>query len=235
MAVMQLEINNPDDNIWIKIYNNTIAPLWLGIKQWFGVVAITIGILYANTLFNMQHDIFPLSISISIASGVAWTYISGLAYVAATEKVAWSTHAMIFTGALTDCLFGLLYVLGRYKVIPETPDSYVATGLALAHVIPLIILVIIFTYCKKLYLAEQAATKHANDKRIERYKEAKLNVEIAKEEIELEKARLRLDLARNKYVNDKEQKTCDFCQNALSQAQYGAMKRYGYCSKCKPK
>lgn len=235
MTITSFELNNPNNDFWIKAYNNTVAPLWSGIKQWFGVAAITIGILYANTLFNMQHDIFPLSISISVATGVAWTYLSGLAYVAATEKVAWSTHAMIFTGALTDCLFGLLYVLGRYQVIPDKPDRLVATGLALAHVIPLIILVIIFTYCKKLYLTEKASAKRAHENRIERYKEAKLDIEIAKDQLELEKAQLRLDLARNKYVNNNGQKTCDFCQNALSQAQYGAMKRYGYCSKCKQK
>lgn len=228
MTTATIGIDNPNDDWLIKLYNSTLAPLWAGIKQWFGVALITSGILYMNAVFNMQHDIFPAMFAVAVACGVAWTYLSGLAYVAATDRADWSTHAMIWAGALTDCLFGMLYVLGKYGVITVDPTTRVPLYLATAHVVPLIILVIIFTYCKRLYFRERAENAKRNQERIEKYKDAKLEIEIKRADIAARKEALQLQIAEQRVKS----KTCDQCKSSLVGVEYATMKRLGYCKYC---
>src|SRR5882724_1889152 len=156
MATPDMYFANDQQSKWIALANNVIAPLWYSIRQWFAVFLITTGTLYASVLFSMQHNIFPVYVAAPIAVGITWTYLSGLAFVTnTTAKSAWSTP-MILAGAITDGLFGILYILGKYQIIPEKPNDSAAVLLAMAHIIPLIILLIIFTYCKRNYLAERA-------------------------------------------------------------------------------
>lgn len=228
-------IENKDNSRWRSIVNTILAPLWFSVKQWFAVVLITFGTLYASVLFSMQHNIFPWYVATPIAIGITWTYLSGLAYATAIRvKSGWTTP-MILVGALTDGLFGVLYILGRYGVIPEQPGIYASVALALAHIVPLIILLIIFTYCKRNYLVELASDKREQEERQrarddDQYEYEK-KIRDAKLELTLARERLKLEAL---VVKDNDEKTCDKCGAVLSKGKFGAMKRYGYCNACKP-
>lgn len=234
MAVAEIYIKNEQNSRWLGFVNTVLAPLWYSLKQWFAVFLITVGTLYASVLFSAQHEIFPLYIAIPIAIGITWTYLSGLAYATAIHNKSIWTTPMIISGALTDGLFGMLYVLGKYKIIPEKPDPTDALLLASAHIIPLIVLLVIFTYCKRNYLVEHAAHVKEERDRARAIEDDKLDYErkIRDAKLELTLARERLKLEALVKPND--EKTCDKCHMPLSQAKYGAMKRYGYCSNCKP-
>lgn len=242
MAI-SIELLNNDNNYWRTIYNKAIAPIWYAVRQWFNIFCITVGCLYASVLFSMQHNIFPWYIAVPIAIGITWTYLSGLAYATAVTTASLWTTPMIIVGAVTDGLFGILYVLGRYDVIPEQPNNQLAVLLALAHIVPLIILVIIFTYCKKHYFVEKAQIEASERKRrIERddkqraledqWRNAQLELNIAKDNLALERERLKLASAAN--VKGLGLKPCRKCGTMLNAGKYAASMRYGYCSACKP-
>lgn len=245
MAVNNIFFENKNNNRWIAIANNTIAPLWYTVKQWSNVALITTGVLWASVQFNTQHGVFPLFIAIPVSVGVTWTYLSGLAFATAIVKGGWRSHLMISIGAITEALFGILYVASRYDLIPEKPNRELAFYLVLAHIIPLILLLVIYTYCKRAYLTELYATQQierdlnteenkrkqriADDKEDyeRRVREAKLTLVLRREEIKL------AALDNEVTVKDKWPKPCDKCGYALENASYGAMKRYGYCKNCK--
>lgn len=238
MALAEIYFKNDRESRFIRVVNSTLAPLWYSVRQWFAVFLITTGTLYASVLFSMQHSIFPWYIATPIAVGITWTYLSGLAFATATTtKSVWSTP-MILVGAITDGLFGILYILGKYSIIPEKPADSAAVWLASAHIVPLILLLIIFTYCKRNYLAERAAitleaANLAKQREQDQYeydkelRDIKLRLQVRREEIKLE-------ALSGDPVKTIDAKTCDHCGNALSVGMYGAMKRYGYCEKCKP-
>jgi hypothetical protein len=243
MAVNTIFFENKNNNRWITFANKTIAPLWYTVKQWSNVALITTGVLWASVQFNTQHGVFPLFVAVPISVGVTWTYLSGLAFATAIVKGGWRSHLMISIGALTEALFGILYVASRYDLIPEKPNAELAFYLVLAHIIPLILLLVIYTYCKRAYLTELYTTQQierdidakendrkqriADDKEDyeRRVREAKLALVLRREEIKLS------ELDNN--VKDKNIKTCTNCGTMLTQAQYMAMKRYGTCSQCK--
>lgn len=241
MATNEIYLTNTEDSWLIEWYNRVIAPLWYTIKQWFAVALLTTGSLYASVLFNTQHKIFPLWIALPIAIGIVWTYLSGLAFATAVESKTKTSTPMIWVGAITDGLFGILYVLGQYDVIPAKPDNQIALLLAIAHIVPLIILMVIYTYCKRDYLAEQATKRKAEldrQRKIEdqdreydlKLRNARLEVAVTKEQIKLRE--LEQKLTQN--VSTSNQFSCDNCRASLTQGQYGAMKRNGYCQQCKP-
>jgi len=243
MASNSIYFENENNSRLIALANTTIAPLWYTTKQWFSVALITTAVLWASVQFNTQHGIFPLGVAIPVSVGVTWTYLSGLAFATAITRANWRSHLMIIVGALTEALFGTLYVAGKYQLIPEQPQDILALVLVLAHTIPLILLLVIFTYCKRAYLLEiydseqltrtieteekQRQQRIADDKEDynRRVREAKLALILRREEIKLND----LDVS----VSNKQVKTCDTCGAMLTQAQYMAMKRYKYCSQCK--
>lgn len=245
MATNEIYINTASNN-WlvsglIAVYNRVLAPLWYTIKQWFAVALLTTGTLYASVLFNTQHEIFPLWIALPIAIGIVWTYLSGLAFATAVESKTKTSTPMIWVGAITDGLFGILYVLGQYDVIPTKPDTQISLLLAIAHIVPLIILLVIYTYCKRDYLIEQSAKRKAEldrQQKIEdedreydlRLRNAKLEVAVTREQIKLRE--LEQKLTQN--VNTSSPFSCDNCRRSLTQGEFGAMRRNGYCRECKP-
>jgi Na+(H+)/acetate symporter ActP len=236
MAVNAIYFENKEDNKIIAFINVVLAPLWYSIVHWFAVFLITTGTLYGSAMFSMQHDIFPPVVAIPLAIGIEWTYLSGLAYATETQSDKWSIP-MILVGALTSGLFGILYVLGMYHVIPTVPDAQTSFLLAMAHVIPLIILIVVYTFCKRHYLTELASAKKALDDRAKAIeddtleynrtvRDAKLRLILAREELKLQ------ELQAGIVVKDKAQKTCDFCSATLNSGSWLAMKRRGYCNQC---
>ncbi len=175
-----------DINNWYKAwYYIAIVPFY-AIQKWFALFLITTGTLYASAMFNMQHEVFPPIVAYTLAVGIEWTYLSGLAYATELKNTNTKSTWMIAMGALTSGMFGVMYILGHYNVIPSSPDGWVAWTLAFLHVLPLIILLFLYTLCKRDYLNEQSEVVSRTRDREERWRDGKLLLEIEKEKIDLE-------------------------------------------------
>lgn len=105
---------------------------WMYLAQFL----VTTAAAFMSAMFNTQHDVLPWYIAWPLAFGFEAIYLSGLIAADRTVKSRWAT-AMTLAASLTSLIYGLLYVLGVYKVIPRQPEGWVAWGLALAHVLPM--------------------------------------------------------------------------------------------------
>ncbi len=180
-------------------------------------------------MFNMQHGVFPPEVAYPLAVGIEWTYLSGLAYATELRSGKWSGW-MIVIGALTSGLYGVLYILGHYGVIPARPDNGQAVALAFAHVAPLIGLLLLYTLCKRDYTAEQRQQTDQQRRREETWRDERLSIEIERERLGLERERLALTQQQVKAKTY----ACPTCAAPLTQQQAAIASRYGYCRGCKP-
>ncbi len=219
----------PEAKFWGRMNHYVLTIPFHAIRKWFALFLITTGTLYASAMFNMQHGVFPPEIAYPLAVGIEWTYLSGLAYATELRSGKWSGW-MIVVGALTSGLYGVLYILGHYHVIPDKPDDTQALILALAHVAPLIFLLLLYTLCKRDFTAEQREYADRQRAREEQWRDEQLLVKIERERIDLEKERLALT---QQQVRAKTY-ACPSCASPLTQQQAAIATRYGYCKGCKP-
>jgi hypothetical protein len=214
---------------WERAWHVAIVVPTFAIRKWLALFLITTGTLYASAMFNMQHGVFPPEIAYPLAIGIEWTYLSGLAYATELRSGRWSGW-MIVAGALTSGLYGVLYILGHYGVIPAQPAPTVALILALAHVLPLIALLLLYTLCKRDFTAEQRAYSDRQREREEQWRDEKLAIEIERERLTLERERLTLTTQQAKVKTH----ACPSCEAPLTQQQAAVAKRWGHCRTCKP-
>src|SRR5581483_3470545 len=93
---------------------------------------VTSAAAFMSAMFSMQHDVLPWYIAWPLAVGFEWTYLRGLANGEKTDT-RWS-GALNWSAMITSVVFGILYILGHYEVIPVNPTGWTAFWLALAHV-----------------------------------------------------------------------------------------------------
>lgn len=226
MTVLALK---PNASFWAKAWHVIAVVPFYAIRKWLALFLITTGTLYASAMFNMQHGVFPAEVAFPLAVGIEWTYLSGLAYATELRKGRWSGW-MIGAGALTSGLYGVLYIVGHYDVIPAHPTEGQAVALALAHVAPLIALLLLYTLCKRDYIAEQRERGDKEYERAEKWRDEKLAIEIERERLALERDRLTLTQQQVKAKTY----ACPSCGVPLTQQQAAIASRYGYCKSCKP-
>ena len=218
-----------DDNAsrFEKAFNDFVVIPFKGARSWFPLFLITTATTFASAQFSSQHNLFPWLVAWSLAIGVEWVYLSGLAYADKTRasRYVWS---MVGSGAFTSALFGVLYILGEYKVIPDNPEGLTAFGLALAHVLPLIMVLFCYTLVKRQYVKEQQA---ANDflaelDRREKERQSKIaDLRLAVTEAKARETIAKLSSVSNDYC-------CPSCGMQLNAKQFAAAKRWGKCKRC---
>lgn len=98
-----------------------------------GQVAVTSAAAYYSAMFNTQHDVLPAIIAWPLAAGFEIIYLTGFAMGGVGK---WSS-GLTWTAFITSFVYGMLYILGLYEVIPEHPEPIAASGLALAHILPI--------------------------------------------------------------------------------------------------
>lgn len=96
---------------------------------------VTSAAAYMSAMFSMQHDVLPYWIAIPLAIGFEWTYLRGLASAGKTHS-GW-VSALNWGALVTSAVYGILYCLGRFDIIPATPSAELAAVLAAAHVGPM--------------------------------------------------------------------------------------------------
>lgn len=146
---------------------------WMYLAQFL----VTTAAAFMSAMFNTQHDVLPGIIAWPLALGFEVIYLSGLIAADRTVKSRWAT-GMIVAASLTSLIYGLLYVLGIYKVIPETPEGWAAFGLAFAHVLPMPILSLcaarLYHASRAQAVAIEVAAKDATARREQEEEDAKV-------------------------------------------------------------
>jgi hypothetical protein len=176
---------------------------WMYLAQ----VLVTGAASFMSAMFNTQHGVLPPLVAWPLAIGFEAIYLSGLIAADRTVKSRWST-GMIVAASLTSFVYGLLYVLGVYGVVPEKPGGWIAFGLALAHVLPMPVLSLcaarLYHASRAHVLAAQRATEEAERLRIQSDKDAEVARNQKWRDAELERRlrneqeedRLRIENAR---------------------------------------
>jgi len=100
---------------------------------------VTSAAAFMSAAFSMQHDVLPWWIAVPLAIGFEWTYLRGLATADKTTRTPWAI-ALNWAAMLTSLIYGILYVLGHYHIIPDNPGTAAAIWLAFAHVFPMALL-----------------------------------------------------------------------------------------------
>jgi hypothetical protein len=158
----------------------------------------------------MQHDVLPWWIAVPLAVGFEWTYLRGLANADKAGTTKWAP-ALNWAAMITSIVYGVLYVLGHYEVIPVSPTGWTAFWLALAHVIPMAVLSFCGANLRRVQKLEEVARNRKlvaeEDERNQRMQDAatELRLDMARKEAELElwrqgqlvKAQLKSEVARN--------------------------------------
>jgi hypothetical protein len=226
MALLTLDNKN-------SVTNLVKAPI-IGAWRWFPLFLLTTATTYGSAEFGQQHNLFPMLVAWCVAVGVEWTYLSGLAYADQTRshKYVWP---MIVVGALTSGLYGTLFVLGQYGVIPNQPDKQTALWLALAHVVPLIALLFCYTIVKRQYSKERQAQDDFLAELDRREKERKQREADLKLRLTEAKIEIAIDTARSKassVLTKKDEFFCPRCNMRLNAFQFASAKRWGRCKAC---
>jgi hypothetical protein len=242
MTLQSLTLSD-DADLWDRMWHNGVIVPWHAFKTNGNQAFITSAAVYAGAMFGMQHDVFPWWIAVPLAGGFEWTYLAGIALASDTRKGIWSV-VISAVGALTSIAFGMLYILGMYKVIPATPDPVLAFWLAAAHIIPITLMSFFYAMAHRAHHAQRLTDEH--EARIRKQaKEDEQHARITKwqddkSEIELNRMRLELEAMRNKIargvnvtVSVATSKPCPKCSAPLSAGQYSVAHRYGHCKNCK--
>lgn len=117
------------------VISEPIKAAWEHGNQFF----VTSAAAFMSAAFSMQHDVLPIWIAVPLAIGFEWTYLRGLATADKTIKSRWAV-ALNWAAMLTSLIYGILYVLGHYDIIPDKPGTGAAIWLAFAHVFPMALL-----------------------------------------------------------------------------------------------
>jgi hypothetical protein len=220
---------------------------------------VTSAAAFMSAAFSMQHDVLPVWVAVPLAIGFEWTYLRGLATADKTTRTPWAI-ALNWAAMLTSLIYGILYVLGHYHIIPDKPETGAAIALAFAHVFPMALL----SFCganlrrnqKQEELKRNLTQKDGEQERAIAAEEMRRTLLLEQEQKDLEFARwekaqrvqLELKLAEkssNAAMRNAQPKmrrdaqpepvnaVCPKCGIALDKPQWLAARRWGHCATCK--
>lgn len=219
---------------------------------------VTSASAFMAAMFSMQHEVLPWWIAVPLAVGFEWTYLRGLSTSDKTQADGWAS-ALNWTAMLTSAVYGILYILGHYKVIPESPDSTTAFWLAVAHVAPMTVLSFCYAGVRRTHKQEQMVKTERADE-LERIRFARLQEQ--KDVLEIERMRKVQEIEMYREVNNAKRDMqnanalfasrenassphsnapdahlhlhkCASCGASLSARSYAASRRWGHCNNCK--
>lgn len=140
--------------------------------------------------FASSSGILDPFVGYALAIGIEWAYLRGLASDSKTQtewgaRLNWSAFVIVV-------LWGCLWCLHAFKVLPETPDGTLGYILAAAHVVPIAWLSLCSAMCHRASMQAEAAKQEAieaerrEQARKEREAENALRFEAQREQARLE-------------------------------------------------
>lgn len=211
---------------------------------------VTSASIAMNAGFAQSHNILDPGFAWAQAIGFEWTYLRGLASAGKTRS-RW-VDAMNVIAFASVILYGLMFCLVRYKVIPDRPDAALSFFLAIVHVVPIGLTGLCAAMIHRAVKHEQRAIEdeerqQANDRqqRIQAEHDA-LELDRLRKEQELalwEQAQLvkqRLRATPRRPTTDRP--PCPGCGGQLDGSDYALLKsaearsaRFGGCKACRGK
>jgi hypothetical protein len=191
--------------------------------------------------FAASGGILHPAVGLVLAIGVEWAYLRGLASdaKAATvwgEWLNWSAFGIVV-------LWGGLWCLKAFGVIPERPVGALAYVMAAAHVVPIawLSLCSAMTHRASAQLAEQQEREREAERNALELERARklMEVEVWKAGraavLEMQGASAQNAPAPHSGAVDASPKVhrCASCGAALTMKQYAASRRWGHCRQCK--
>lgn len=169
------------------VVSEPLKAAWEHANQFF----VTSAAAFMSAMFSMQHDVLPIWIAVPLAVGFEWTYLRGLATSDKARKTRWA-GALNYSAMLTSIVYGILYVLGVYRIIPDHPDSTLAFWLAVAHVFPMALLSLCSANLRRVLKEDEVARNQAHlDETVARNRK----LQDAEDELRLEMHRKEAELA----------------------------------------
>lgn len=207
-----------------------------------------------NAGFAQSHGILPVEVAVIQAIGFEWTYLRGLASAGKTRS-PW-VDRLNYGAFVSVVLFGVMYCLVAYKVIPEAPSGLLAFFLACVHVLPVAFVGLCAAMIHRSIAAHEKAEQ---DKAAERERERAERLRAERDAMDLEAERKRRDLelwaegvrlkqelrgsgraTKAPSAAPDVQPVCPNCGASLSGVEFGAYKSvlargatYGGCKACR--
>lgn len=151
---------------------------------------VTAAAAFMSAAFSMQHDVLPIWVAVPLAVGFEWTYLRGLATADKTTNERWAV-ALNWSAMITSLVYGVLYVLGHYKIIPEQPGGWAAFCLAMAHVFPMTVL----SFCAaNLRRVQKLEERNRNRAQLALEEERNRNLQEERDRITLETERKKAEI-----------------------------------------
>lgn len=118
-----------------RAFDFTIAGPARAAREYGSQFLITSASVFMNAGFAQAHNILDPRFAWAQAIGFEWTYLRGLANAGKT-KSRW-VDALNILAFVSVLLYGLMFCLIQYKVIPDSPEGLLAVLLAFIHVAPI--------------------------------------------------------------------------------------------------
>jgi hypothetical protein len=242
-----------DAGRWERLRHLARVP-WHGLKRNGNQALITFAACFAAAMFSMQHEVFPVWVAVPLAIGFEWTYLAGIALAGDTRKGVWAILISI-TAMITSAAFGVLYILGVYKVVPEHPTGQLAVWLAIAHIVPITLMSFFYALAHRAHQTQWMADQDKRQERVQQREDTqqaltdqwrgeKLAIEVEREKLALEREKLALEQGRAQLASGMpivfapapvKTRPCPKCGRSLSPQQYSnaCRKDRGYCRDCR--
>lgn len=114
-----------------------VEPLSLVKSQPYQVMISTTSVVIMAS-FAGHSGLVPWYIGYVLAVGIEWAWLRGIAYDSQAPS-RWGI-ALSWVAVIIIVLWGGLWSLIVYKVIPDPPGTYWGIGLAIAHIVPIAVL-----------------------------------------------------------------------------------------------
>ncbi|HEU5013933.1 MAG TPA: hypothetical protein VFT66_15540 [Roseiflexaceae bacterium] len=165
-------------------------------------VLLSAGSVAIMAAFASSAKIVDPLVGYCIAGGVEWAYLRGIASDARARS-KWGT-LLSWSAFFIVVLWGVLWVLKMYSIIPEQPTPLEGVGIGLAHIVPVAWLSLCSAMCHRTMLQAEinAATQHQQTA-------AARHREMEEQRMQFERAQAEAD---RKFARDQQEKQLKFEQ-----------------------
>lgn len=189
--------------------------------------------------------VVPFPANIALAVGVEWAFLRGAA--SARRVSTWWLHGLNWGAAAILLIYGSLWSLRKFALIPERPEAWAGWTLTALHILPVFWITLAAGQAHAAMLraeASQAAAEadrrqafdqaqQEKDRELDRWKEAqRLKAELRRADASMPVASAKMPAEA--VATATKPLVCPACGAALaSVGEYGAARRWGRCKHCK--
>lgn len=176
-------------SFWLRAFDFTIKAPSKAAREFGAQCLITSASIAMNAGFAQSHGILDPWFAWAQAIGFEWTYLRGLASAGKTRS-KWVDY-MNMIAFVSVILYGVMFCLVQYHVIPDQPDKVLAVFLSLVHVVPIGMTGFCAAMIHRAVKLEDAAKE---DVAMSKEDERLARIQAARDELEIERLRKQQEL-----------------------------------------